>query len=343
MRLLSDQDVESLIEPRDAVAAMANAFRRQSSSAMPTPGRLDLGRDNPKGSVLLLAGHSDGAAFALKANMHVYPDSASGERLAASMMLLWDVTECRVRALLATTEFNNHRTAAGLAAAVDHFAPSRVESLTIFGAGKIAPATIRYLMSVRPFRKLTIVGRGLKRASELAERTRRDPAFFDCEIRATTDAAQAAGAADVLVTLTTSGDPVFPGRDVKPNALVVLAGANRPNAREVDDDLIGRATIVVDHRDSCINRAGDLVIPFSTGHLDSAQVVGEIGAMLDEPPPAIAGDGVLVFKSMGVIAQDITLAEMIVSRAEALGVGSCFDPVSGECKSASEPSSRPLE
>lgn len=336
MRLLSDHDVDALIAPRDAIAAMADAFRRQSLSAMPAPGRLDLGRSDPKGSVLLLAGHSDQATFAMKANMHVYPDPASRERLAASMMLLWDASACRVRALLTTTTFNNHRTAAGLAVAVDRFTPLGVETLTIIGAGKIAPAAIRYLKEVRPFRRITIVGHGPKRASELAERTRRDPAFADCDIRATTDATQATTGADVLVTLTTAATPVFPGRDVKPGALVVLAGANRPDAREADDDLIGRATIIVDHRDGCIQRAGDLVIPLATGRVSSGQIAGEIGALLDAPPPVAAKDGVLVFKSMGVIAQDIALAEMVVARAEALGVGVSFDPTTGECAPAAQ-------
>ncbi len=59
MRILSEHDVERLIEPEAAIAAMADAFRRHSSGRMPAPGRLDMGRASPKGSVLVLAGHSD--------------------------------------------------------------------------------------------------------------------------------------------------------------------------------------------------------------------------------------------------------------------------------------------
>ncbi|AMN41126.1 ornithine cyclodeaminase family protein [Rhodoplanes sp. Z2-YC6860] len=333
MRILCEADVERLIEPAAAVAAMRDAYRRHAVGAMPAPGRLDLGRSTPKGSVLLLAGHSDGASFAMKANMHVYPDPGSRQRLAASMMLLWDAVRCVPEAMIATTRFNNHRTAAGLAAAVDALAPARVRKLALFGAGKIAPAAIRYLLSVRGFKAIDIVGKGSARASALADALRQQSSFSGVDIRASLDAEACAADADVIVTLTTSDTPVFPGRVVRNGALVVLAGANRPSAREADDDLISRAMVFVDHRESCVQRAGDLCIPLQSGVLSPDRIAGEIGSLLQPATPArLDANAVTVFKSMGVIGQDIALAELVVSRAEESGVGIEFDPVTGHCE-----------
>ena len=248
MRILCEADVERLIEPAAAVAAMRDAYRRHAAGVMPAPGRLDLGRSTPKGSVLVLAGHGDGASFAMKANMHVYQDPGSRQRLAASMMLLWDAVRCVPKAMIATTMFNNHRTAAGLAAAADVLAPVRVHRLAVFGAGKIAPAVIRYLGSVRSFDRIDIVGRGSARAVALADSMRLLPQLSGVDIRASADPDATAGKADVIVTVTTSDTPVFPGRAVRDGTLVILAGANRPQAREADDDLIARATVFADHR-----------------------------------------------------------------------------------------------
>jgi ornithine cyclodeaminase/alanine dehydrogenase-like protein (mu-crystallin family) len=236
MRILSDRDVERLIVPADAIATIAEGYRRHSSERMPAPGRMDMGRQEPKGSVLVLTGHSDGPTFALKVNMHVDPEPHAHHRKAAGMMLPWDAVRCAPTALLATTLFNNHRTAAaGLAAAVAALARPDVRTLTVFGAGKIAPAVVRCLALVRPFERVLILGRGPERAQALAASLHGASGLDGVEISATADAVAATRSADVIVTITSSETAVFPGREARAGALVVLAGANRPHGREADD------------------------------------------------------------------------------------------------------------
>jgi ornithine cyclodeaminase len=335
MRILSEQEVERMIEPMAAIDAMSEAYRRHSAGLVRAPGRLDMARQEPRGSVLVLAGHADSASFALKANMHVYPKVGSNQRKAASMMLLWDAVQCTPMALIATTLFNNHRTAAGLAAAAMRLAPKPAETLAVFGAGKIAPAAIRYLSLVRPFSRIFIIGKGEQRAGELAASLRNTPEFQGRDIRAITDPLAAVYDADVIVTLTTADTPVFPGRAIKDGALVILAGANRPSAREADDDVISRAHVYLDHRNGCIERAGDIRIPLESGRLEESQIVGEIGELLSGgAPPSFSKHDVTIFKSIGIIAQDIALAETIVRRALQNGIGLEFDPITGACRQA---------
>ncbi|MCK9914375.1 hypothetical protein MXD81_34990 [Microbacteriaceae bacterium K1510] len=329
MRLISEQDVERLVDPALAIASAAEAFRRAGSS--PTaPGRLDLPRQDPTGNVLVLAGHGDSGLFCTKNNVHVYPDTGSRRRLAASMLLLWDAIRCQPLALLATTGFNNHRTAAALAAAADKLAAHDAKTLTVFGAGKIAPATIRYLQTVRPFERIMILGRDTARAAALADTLNREAAFTRTDIWAESDVARATNEADVIVTITTAAAPVFAGGDVKPGALVILAGANRPHAREADDALIHRSAIYTDHRQGCLARAGDLVIPLATGALRPEQIVGEIGDLFDGSAPKATSHDVTVFKSIGIIGQDIALAHALYQRAQERGIGLDFDAVTGE-------------
>ncbi|HUC51507.1 MAG TPA: ornithine cyclodeaminase family protein [Xanthobacteraceae bacterium] len=330
MRLLSEQDVERLVDPALAVASAAEAYRRQSSGAQPPPGRLDLSRQAPTGSVLVLAGHGPDGLFCSKNNVHVYPDAESRQRNASSVLALWDTIRCQPLALLASNGFNNHRTAAGLAAAADKLASPAAKTLTIFGAGKIAPAAIRYLHAVRPFERILIIGRGPARATALAETLKREPALAQVDIGAGSNTAEATRAADIIVTLTSAHEPVFSGRDVKRGAFVVLAGANTPRAREADDALIARSTIHVDHRDGCLTRAGDLAIPLASGVLKPEQIAGEIGLVFCAAAPTRPANDITVFKSIGIIAQDIALAYALYQRALERGVGHDFDPVTGE-------------
>ena len=330
MRLLCEQDVERLVDPALAIASAAEAYRRQTSSTQAAPGRLDLPRQAPTGNVLVLAGHGPDDLFCSKNNVHVYPEEGSRQREAASMMMLWDTIRCQPLALLATTGFNNHRTAAGLAAAADKLAARDAKTLTIFGAGKIAPAAIRYLHTVRSFERILILGRGQTRATTLAETLKLEPIFAQVDIGAGGDIAEATREADVIVTLTTAAEPVFSGRNVKPGTLVILAGANKPEAREADDALIARGTIHVDHRDGCLTRAGDLAIPLASGVLKPEQIAGEIGLLFGDTAPAQTTRDVTVFKSIGIIAQDIMLAYALYQRALERGVGLDFDAVTGE-------------
>ncbi len=331
MRLISEHDVERLIDPQATIAAVADGYRRQALGH--EHGRLDLRREDPKGSVLVLAGHAHDGLFAAKTNVHVYPDPQARRRLAQSLMMLWDSVACEPLALISTTAFNNHRTAAGLAAAAQVLAPAKAKTLAIFGAGKIAPAAIRYLAAVCAFERIYILGHGPARARELAETVGRWPALTQCQVTAETDPEKAVRDADVIVTLTTSSVPVFPGHAVKPGALVILAGANRPEAREADDALIARAHIYLDHREGCLTRAGDIAIPLASGHLKPGQIAGEIGARLAgeiaTPPPQA---DIVVFKSMGVIGQDIAIAALLLARAQAENAGTDYDPQSGVCR-----------
>ena len=113
------------------------------------------------------------------------------------------------------------------------------------------------------------------------------------------------------------------------------ATANGHVAREADDELIARSRIYVDHRRGCIERAGDLCIPLRLGHLKAEQIAGEIGSLFAGAPQPLPGrEDVTVFKSIGIIAQDLALAELIVSRAAHDGIGVEFDPGTGLCKPA---------
>lgn len=332
MILISENDVERLIEPKAAIAAVADCFRRQAAASGVAHGRLDLPRYDPNGSVLVLAGHAENGLFAAKTNVHVYPDSQSRRRLAQSMMMLWDSVACRPLALIATTAFNNHRTGAGLAVAADLLAPQDARTLTVFGAGKIASAVIQYLAAVRSFKQIFILGHGSARARELAATIAQWSALAHSTVSADIDPEQAVREADIVVTITTSSTPVFSGQWVKPGALVILAGANRPDSREADDVLIGRAQVYADHMDGCMSRAGDIKLPFASGHLKPDQIAGDIGNVVGSTLTAkCAGTDVTVFKSMGIIGQDIAIAALLLERARVQCAGVVFDPQSGDC------------
>lgn len=325
MRLLSESDVASLLDPELALASAEEAYRRHAGAGAQAPGRIDLRPPGGGLGMLMLAALGPDGLACVKTNLHRQPSGCA--RRHASLLTLWNTEACRPTALISGLAFNRARTAAGFAAACRLLAPPKASRLALFGAGAMAPETARLICAVRPIREIRIVGRSPERASALARSLAAAPDFAGVRVAAETDPRAAAGAADVVVAVTSADAPVFPGDAVRDGALVVLGGANRPAAREADDLLIGRARIFVDHLEGCLARAGDLVIPLASGALRHEAIHGEIGAAFDAPPPSF--EGVTVFKSIGIAMQDLTLASMLLARAETLAVGVAYDTQDG--------------
>src|SRR5262249_13091978 len=196
-----------------------------------------------------------------------------------------------------------------------------------FGAGRLALPSVELVCHVRPIDRLFIVGRSRTRIESLAGKLAR---ALGSRLRAmVTDAAPAAAAAaaDVIVTVTSSGVPVFDGRAVRRGTHLSLGGAFRPDTREVDNAVASRAIFFVDALESCLARAGDLVLPMRERALARSAVRGEIGAVL---AGEIAGrqrpDEITVFKSLGSAVQDLVLGARLLRRAEQRGLGFQFDP-----------------
>lgn len=322
MRILSEADILKLVDRAEAVGLANEAFRRHAAG-QGTSARAALWRASPKSGALLLAG-ADGAVLSLKSNVHTEAESLGAPRHWGSLLTVWDFATARPIALLSARAFNDHRTAAGFAAA-SFLAPPGARTLVVFGAGKSAPEAIRYLVSVLPgLERLILVGRTPERVAALALAARGWPECAHLAIETGREAGEAAAEADVIVTVTTATAPVFPGERVRPGALVILAGANKPDAREADDALMRRAIVLMDSREACLDKAGDIRLARASGALADERILGEIGAFTASPPRP-AGADVTVFKSTGLPLQDLLLAQRLAAKAERLGLGLVVD------------------
>jgi ornithine cyclodeaminase len=307
MLLLADAEVDALIEPEAAIALAMQAYRAHAARRFPAPGRLLLKQAQPPGGALVLAGLGDGPDLVVKSNIHGWPDGPQAPRRTTSLLALWDVRTALPVALLAAAAFNDHRTAAGLAAAARLLAPD-ARRLALFGAGKIAAGALRMMEAAFALEEVRIVSRSAARAAALAEAPRR---------RAVRDAAEAVDGADIILCATSADMPVFPGEAVRDGALVLLAGATRGDAREADDALMRRALVWADDAKDALEKGGDIRLALASGALEPTRWRGEIGT-LDTAPEE---PGICVFKSIGIAPQDLLLARHVVALAEARGIG----------------------
>ena len=265
MRLLSEIDVDRLFEIGPATDVTEQAFRAMQRGEAMVPLRSEIYRLDPPGGALIMPALLGNETLGVKLVTHVYTREEPPQRLATGMMIIWDAMTLEPRGLIAANTFNDHRTAAGLAAATRVLARPDSRTYTVYGAGKISFQAIRYVASVRPIERIILSSRTQSRVLELAERVRRTPELAHIAVETNLSADDAAAEADIISTVTTTENPVFDGRRLRPGTHINLAGASRKNRREMDDHAARVAVFFPDSNDSALARAGDVVIPMATG------------------------------------------------------------------------------
>jgi ornithine cyclodeaminase/alanine dehydrogenase-like protein (mu-crystallin family) len=131
-----------------------------------------------------------------------------------------------------------------------------------------------------------------------------------------------AAAQDVVVTVTTSPDPVLRGEWLSEGALVAAVGANRPGARELDNVVLERATFVCcDSREQARLESADLIEPVASGVLDWLEVHALQDVVAEELSGRQGERDIVVFKSNGLAAWDVAVGAAVLERARLRGVG----------------------
>jgi ornithine cyclodeaminase/alanine dehydrogenase-like protein (mu-crystallin family) len=200
------------------------------------------------------------------------------------------------------------RTGAVSGLATRYLAREEAERLVIFGAGTQAKSHLEAMLAVRPVETVTFVSRTARRAEALAGSAR------EMGVTAAVAGPDAVGAADIVCTCTTSPTPVFEGSRLSPGSHVNAVGAYTPQTRELDDDAIGRARVVVETREVALAEAGDLLIPLGAGSIGPDHVVADLSEVIRGATVRRSPEDVTVFKSVGVAFEDLVVARAAVDR-----------------------------
>jgi ornithine cyclodeaminase len=291
----------SLLPVRDAADAIESALLAGFDPAS-DPARLVVG--TRRGHLLLMPSEV-GTAVGVKVASVAPQNAASGLPRIQAVYVLMDGETLAPVAVLDGTSLTALRTPAVSAVAVRHLAAPDAARLVVFGSGPQAEGHIAALRVVRPLTDVVVVGRDQEKAERLAAR------IDDSGLRARVGAASDVAAADIVVCATTSATPVVAGELVPDHACVVAVGSHEPDRRELDEQLMSRATVVVEDPATAMREAGDVVLAVGRGlsHQSLTRLTDLVGgAAVDMERPR-------VFKSVGMSWQDLVIAREVVQRA----------------------------
>ncbi len=250
----------------------------------------------------------------------VFPGNpARGLSSHMGMCVLFDPETGVMRALLDAAAVTAWRTPAATAAASRALARSGAGDLAILGTGEQALGHLDALSRVHALRRIRVWGRDAGRARKFAE-TAQQPGLPLIEVCA--DVRQAVTGADLICTVTNAPDPILQGAWISPGAHINLVGASIQTASEIDVAGVREARYFVDYRPSAVAQAGELRRAIDAGAVTLAHIEGEIGEVhLGRIAGRTDDDQITIYKSLGLAAQDIALADAVYRVAVRDGLG----------------------
>ncbi|GLY13622.1 alanine dehydrogenase [Kineosporia sp. NBRC 101677] len=211
------------------------------------------------------------------------------------------------------------RTAAASALATAFLARPESRTLGLVGAGGLAVQHTRALNEVLDLETVLV----WSRTPATLERYRQAVADLGITVKSVQTVEEVVRGSDVVCTLTPSRDPLVLGAWFGPGLHVNAVGAPpRPDHREIDGEGLRRSRVVVDSLATALAKSGEVVLALAEGAVVQADVSVELGAVTAGLAPGRSdAQEVTLFNSVGLGLQDLAVADLLVERARALGVG----------------------
>ena len=313
--VLNQEEVEQLLDMEGCIEAMAEALASLARGEVHVPLRAVVRPPGEDTFIGLMPAHRGGGAplYSLK-TVCVFPDNPKrGLDAHQGTVTLFDGETGETLAVLNASAITAIRTAAVSAVATRLLAREDARVLGVLGAGVQARSHLEALRLVRNFDQVRIFSPTAAHAEALAR---------EAGAEAVGTAEEAVRGANVVVTATSSVEPVLRREWLDPGAHVNVVGGRPPTMRELDVATVADSAFYVDRRESAENEAFDFRDALEAGAIGPDHIRGEIGEVLiGAAPGRTSPEELTVFRSLGLAVEDLAAAEYVVRRARASGVG----------------------
>jgi alanine dehydrogenase len=312
--LLSEPEVRELLDLDQLVDALADAHRDLSAGEASMPPRIAAMVQERQGLLGVMPAYLPSAGLACKL-VTLFPQNTDRHTHQA-VIVVFDPENGTPLALMDGTYITATRTAAGSALATRLLAREDAEVLALLGTGVQAHSHARALPRVREFTEIRVAGRDRAKAEALAQEV-------GPHARAVSSYEEAIRNADVVAATTHSTDAIVRREWLSPGVHVNSVGLN-PAGREVDEQTVADALLVVESRESALAPppAG---APELVG-VSPADVHAELGELVAGTKPGRSSqDEITLYKSVGVAVQDVAAAALVLAAAQGRSVGLAID------------------
>jgi ornithine cyclodeaminase/alanine dehydrogenase len=303
--LLRESDVKKLATMEMALEAVEEAFRLQgekkTENAPRRRCRLEHGVLHVMSAALPTLGWAGLKSYITidsEANFHV---------------LLYGQEASRLVAVIEAELLGQMRTGAATGVAAKYMARRDSSRLGIFGTGFQARSQLEAVCAVRPIKTIVAFGRDQERRERFCKEMSE---ILGIRVEPASSPEQAARDMDIVVTATTSKEPVFNGEWLAKGTHISAAGSNHMSRREIDVETVRRsACVVVDSVEQAMLESGDLAsaVEAEAFYWEDVRELGLV--VVGDFPGREDANEITLFKSNGIALEDVAFAGRIYEAA----------------------------
>jgi len=312
--VLSGRDVRALLPYAECADVMRTALTALARGEIQQPLRTVVRPDGAAGFMGLMPSYAADPGYGLKAICITPGNPARGLDIHQGGVLLFAPDTGEPLALVNASALTEVRTAAVSAVATDLLAGADATDVAIIGTGVQGFAHARALAATRPGCRIRMAGRTADWPAAVRSEAQALGVTLVPTVRAALDGA------GIVVTATTSREPVLRREWLGPGTHINAVGACVPADREIDTATMAVAAIFADRRDSLHNEAGDFLLARRDGAAIEARA--ELGELLTGAAAGRRDQAeITVFKSLGLAAEDLAAAGYVYRAAVKSGAG----------------------
>jgi ornithine cyclodeaminase/alanine dehydrogenase-like protein (mu-crystallin family) len=310
--LLTEADVKGLLTMPMALTAVEESFRRLATGSAIVHPRQRLHIPSKSYLHYMAAADATGGYMGLK----IYSSAKEGLRF---IVPLFNVTTGDLAAIIEADFLGQVRTGAASGVATRWMSREDSRIVGIIGTGLQARTQLEAVSLVRKLGDVRVCGRDANRREKFVAEM---AAQLRVPVRSAANAEEAVRDADIVITSTTSTNPVVEGRWLKKGTHINAIGANFPQKRELDAETIERCDVIaVDSREQSKLESGDLIQVFGQDDKRWNRVAEMADIVGGKAPGRTNPEQSTLFKSNGIAIEDIVVAGQISELARQRKIG----------------------
>jgi ornithine cyclodeaminase/alanine dehydrogenase-like protein (mu-crystallin family) len=309
--MLNENDVRELLTMDMALEAVEAVLRKQALEEAHNIPRARCQTDHTMLHVMSASAKTLGAL-----GYKAYTASRKGAQFHVG---LFDGKTGELKALMQADYLGQVRTGAASGVATQYMARPDAQEVGLFGSGKQARTQILAVCKVRRVNRVQVYSPNEERRRRFCVDMERE---VGCEVQPVPRPELAAQDKDIVITATTSREPVLYGDWLSEGTHLNVVGANFITKAEVDVVAVRRCdNIVIDSKDQGRIEAGDFTQALEDGSIHWSDI-HELGQVIVGRYPGRAHpQDVTMFKSLGIALEDVAVAARVYDEALAHGVG----------------------
>lgn len=311
--LIDEKCIQQLITMDDALAAVEEVFHAQGEGGVINVPRV---RAPVKGGILRIT--AGVLSYRGYYGVKISSTAVFGHN-AGRMFCLYREESGELAAIVQVFAMGAMRTGAASGVATKFLANADAAIVGVLGSGRQAKTQVEAVCRVRQIQEVRVYSPNAAHREQFCVDMKNNNKIKYLSIESPEEAVRGA---DVVISATTSEQPVVLGRWLKSGAHINAIGANYEHRRELDQDAVTAARFIcADDIEQVRYESTDLAEPVKAGVLKWEQVRGLAEVVSGKIKGRTSPQDITIFKSLGVAIEDVALAIRAYEKAMAQNVG----------------------